>query len=85
LFLIRLFIERGIKVFVSAWRGPEAAIRQIKELRKAIKKEKENSLVNWRGYPNGRYQAHIFISRRLPHVPRSRGSDDETLILSLES
>ncbi len=42
LFLISLFIERAIEVFVSAWRGTEAAIRdrQIKELRKAIKEGK---------------------------------------------
>jgi hypothetical protein len=42
LFLISLFIERAIEVFVSAWRGPEAAIRdrQMKELRKAIKEGK---------------------------------------------
>jgi hypothetical protein len=39
LFLVSLFIERAIEVFVTAWRGPESAIRdrQIKELRKAIK------------------------------------------------
>src|SRR5262245_46318900 len=39
LFLISLFIERASEVFVTAWRGPDAAIRDhhIKELRRAIK------------------------------------------------
>ena len=39
LFLISLFIERGLEVFVTAWRGPDAAIRdhRIRQLRKAIR------------------------------------------------
>jgi hypothetical protein len=38
-FLISLFIERAIEVFVTAWRGPEPAIRnrKIKEMRKSLK------------------------------------------------
>src|SRR5215510_15581222 len=39
LFLISLFIQRGLEVFVTAWRGPDAAIRdhRIRQLRKAIR------------------------------------------------
>src|SRR5439155_17652567 len=42
LFLISLFIERALEVFVTAWRGPEAAIRdhKIKILRKEIEQGK---------------------------------------------
>jgi hypothetical protein len=42
LFLISLFIERSIEVFVTAWRGPDAAIRnhRIKALRKAVSQGK---------------------------------------------
>jgi hypothetical protein len=42
LFLISLFIERSIEVFVTAWRGPDAAIRnhKIKALRKAVSEGK---------------------------------------------
>jgi len=38
LFLISLFIERALEVFVTTWRGPEAAIRdhKIKALRKGV-------------------------------------------------
>jgi hypothetical protein len=39
LFLIALFIERCLEVFVTAWRGPDAAIRdhRIRQLRKTIR------------------------------------------------
>src|SRR4029453_19038800 len=38
LFLISLFIKRGLEVFVTAWRGPDAAIRdhQIRFLGAAV-------------------------------------------------
>jgi hypothetical protein len=50
LFLISLFIERSIEVFLTAWRGPDAAIRshKLKALRKAVaqgKTELEEDLV----------------------------------------
>jgi hypothetical protein len=39
LFMISLFIERTLEVFVTSWRGPEAAIRErkINALRKQVK------------------------------------------------
>jgi hypothetical protein len=42
LFLISAFIERALEVFVTTWRGPEAAIRdhQIKVLRKEVEQGK---------------------------------------------
>jgi hypothetical protein len=42
LFLISAFIERALEVFVSAWRGPDAAIRdhKIKALRKEVEQGK---------------------------------------------
>ena len=70
LFLISLFIERAIEVFVTAWRGPEAAIRerQIKELRKAIKEGKGELIVELarvsaeREYSRSRMQRIAFAS-----------------------
>src|SRR5215467_5719099 len=45
LFLISLFIARGLEVFVTAWRGPDAAIRdhRIRQLRKAIRDGNANA------------------------------------------
>src|SRR5262249_15796097 len=44
LFLISLFIERALEVFVTAWRGPEANIRdqKIKSLRKSVDRGEAN-------------------------------------------
>ena len=45
LFLISLFIERALEVFVTAWRGPEANIRnqKIKALRKGVERGEANT------------------------------------------